>query len=296
MCVWIDGEGIDCCVDRIRGNGSFYAQRYDTEEGQGQKLLHPRDEGVKWWRPGDEPEDEPEDEPPIHPAPAPAGARKRARSAAAPAPAPAAAASAPTDATERTACARRTSTPAPAAAAAPATSSGTSRAKRARNEAPAAATTPAPAAAARAPAAAPSAARAAGSTGAKRRKIVPMSHLDFLEKIAEGFVVEAYNSTKTRDGDKLGLDSYNLDRLEQALREMRGEAPPSSKAMGSQAGASKGGSAAKRKFEVPRPPLCAPSPVPHHPLRRRRPAAVRPKSRRTAGSQRVSSAARRSTA
>jgi len=59
-----------------------------------------------------------------------------------------------------------------------------------------------------------------------------MPHLDFLEKIAEGFVIEAYNSMKGRDEDKMSLGAYNLTRIERAIAEMRGEAPPSSGARG----------------------------------------------------------------
>jgi len=64
------------------------------------------------------------------------------------------------------------------------------------------------------------------------KPIKPMTHLDFLEKIAEGFVVEAYNSRKDSEEDFLLLDAYDLDRLEQALDELRGDAPPSSRASG----------------------------------------------------------------
>ena len=59
-----------------------------------------------------------------------------------------------------------------------------------------------------------------------------MSHFDFLEKIAEGFVIEAYNSTKGRVVDHMQLDSYDLSRIERALREMKGEEAPSSGARG----------------------------------------------------------------
>ena len=79
-----------------------------------------------------------------------------------------------------------------------------------------------------------------------------MPHLDFLEKIAEGFVVEAYNSTKSHDRDKLSLTAYNLPRLERALKEMRGEEAPSSQAQGASpttAGAA-GGKSAKRRLEA----------------------------------------------
>ena len=84
-----------------------------------------------------------------------------------------------------------------------------------------------------------------------------MPHFDFLEMIAEGFVVEAYNSKKKREQDRIDLYAYDLDRIEQALRELRGEAAPSSAARGApQAGQSnsassasaKGGKATKRKL------------------------------------------------
>ena len=80
-----------------------------------------------------------------------------------------------------------------------------------------------------------------------------MSHIDFLEKIAEGFVIEAYNSTKNADADRISLRSYNLDMLEQAINEMRGEAAPSPGAQGATAAAqsgSAGGKAVKRRLEV----------------------------------------------
>ena len=38
---------------------------------------------------------------------------------------------------------------------------------------------------------------------------VGVAHLDFLEKIAEGFVIEAYNSTKSNDSDRISLRAYN---------------------------------------------------------------------------------------
>ena len=66
----------------------------------------------------------------------------------------------------------------------------------------------------------------------KGRSILPMTHLIFLEKIAEGFVIEAYNSTKKKDSDKMALDSYDLTRLERALAELRGDEAPSSGASG----------------------------------------------------------------
>ena len=59
-----------------------------------------------------------------------------------------------------------------------------------------------------------------------------MSHLDFLEKIAEGFVIEAYNSTKRKDNDRMCLDAYSLQQLERACAEMRGEEAPSTQAQG----------------------------------------------------------------
>ena len=80
-----------------------------------------------------------------------------------------------------------------------------------------------------------------------------MSHLDFLEKIAEGFVIEAYNSTKSHDSDRISLRAYNLDTLEQALSEMRGDAAPSAGGQGASAEAqsgSAGGKAIKRKLAV----------------------------------------------
>lgn len=64
------------------------------------------------------------------------------------------------------------------------------------------------------------------------KPIKHMPHLDFLEKIAEGFVVEAYNSTKERACDHMHLDAYDLSRIERALAEMKGDAPPSSGAQG----------------------------------------------------------------
>ena len=70
-----------------------------------------------------------------------------------------------------------------------------------------------------------------------RTKIEPMEHLDFMEKIAEGFVVEAYNSTKKDDSEKMSLSAYDLSMLERALAEMRGLEPPSAGARGA-AGAS----------------------------------------------------------
>ena len=66
-------------------------------------------------------------------------------------------------------------------------------------------------------------------------KIKAMAHLDFLEKIAEGFVIEAYNSSKTRDAAKMKLDAYNLQMIERALSEMKGDAEPSDGALGNAA-------------------------------------------------------------
>eukprot|EP00966_Prymnesium_polylepis_P323290 7379498-Prymnesium_polylepis.2 len=94
-------------------------------------------------------------------------------------------------------------------------------------------------------------------------KIAPMSHLDFLEKIAEGFVIEAYNSTKEKgynskpEQKQMKLDAYDLSMLERALEEMRGTAAPSDGAHGPTMqtprtghGAAAGGAANKRKLEV----------------------------------------------
>ena len=44
-----------------------------------------------------------------------------------------------------------------------------------------------------------------------------MSHLDFMEKIAEGFVIEAYNSKKRKAEDHIDLRAYDLGRLERAM-------------------------------------------------------------------------------
>ena len=55
-----------------------------------------------------------------------------------------------------------------------------------------------------------------------------MEHFDFLEKIAEGFVIEAYNSKKKNASDQIDLYAYNLQIIERALAELRGEEPPSS--------------------------------------------------------------------
>lgn len=75
-------------------------------------------------------------------------------------------------------------------------------------------------------------ASATRSAATRSRKIEPMSHFRFLEMISEGLVIEAYNSTKRNDADKISLDAYDLERLEQALAELRGEAAPSSAARG----------------------------------------------------------------
>ena len=72
----------------------------------------------------------------------------------------------------------------------------------------------------------------------KGKKIEPMSHLRFLEMIAEGFVIEAYNSTKSTG--HMSLAAYDLPRLERALSEMRGEEPPSEGARGAAATATPG--------------------------------------------------------
>lgn len=66
-------------------------------------------------------------------------------------------------------------------------------------------------------------------------KVKAMTHLDFLEKIAEGFVIEAYNSAKARDAQKMKLDAYDLQMIERALSEMRGDAEPSDGAQGNAA-------------------------------------------------------------
>ena len=65
-------------------------------------------------------------------------------------------------------------------------------------------------------------------------------------------MIEAYNSTKSRAVDGISLRSYNLETLEQALSEMRGETAPSPGAQGATAAAqsgSAGGKAVKRKLE-----------------------------------------------
>ena len=94
---------------------------------------------------------------------------------------------------------------------------------------------------------------ATGRQEERRKPISPMSHLDFMEKIAEGFVIEAYNSTKPDASNGISLRSYNLDTLEQAMSEMRGVAPPSAGAQGAATAAqtgSAGGKAVKRKLDV----------------------------------------------
>ena len=83
------------------------------------------------------------------------------------------------------------------------------------------------------------AAEAAAAAAAIRSKpIKPMPHLDFLERIAEGFVIEAYNSTKDAASQMMSLRAYDLQRIERALAEMRGELPPSAGARGEGAPAS----------------------------------------------------------
>jgi len=66
----------------------------------------------------------------------------------------------------------------------------------------------------------------------KGKVIEPMPHLDFLEAIAEGFVIEAYNSTKKHQAQHMSLYDYDLPRLERALEELRGDKPPSHAATG----------------------------------------------------------------
>ena len=107
------------------------------------------------------------------------------------------------------------------------------------------------------------AASAAGMKIPEPKKIKPMSHLDFLERIAEGFVIEAYNSTKARADQKISLSAYDLATLDRAISEMRGRAPPSAGAQGREAfegtpatfGAA-GGKAAKRRLMVRVRNLC----------------------------------------
>lgn len=99
---------------------------------------------------------------------------------------------------------------------------------------------------------------AGGTRNAQRTKVKPMSHFDFLQKIAEGFVIEAYNSTKNRE-DEISLESYSLKQIERAMAEMRGLEQPSSKALGTGAAAgpathatagARGGKAVKRRIQV----------------------------------------------
>eukprot|EP00966_Prymnesium_polylepis_P304103 7025689-Prymnesium_polylepis.1 len=88
------------------------------------------------------------------------------------------------------------------------------------------------------------------------KKIKPMSHFSFLEKIAEGFVIEAYNSTRRNARDQLSLESYDLERIERACAEMRGLQPPSHAATGGETAAcrttaaARGGGATKRKLSL----------------------------------------------
>jgi len=66
-------------------------------------------------------------------------------------------------------------------------------------------------------------------------------------------VIEAYNSTKDCDSDRISLRAYSLDTLKQALSEMCGEAPPSAGAQGAERAAqtaAQGGKAVKRKLKV----------------------------------------------
>lgn len=96
------------------------------------------------------------------------------------------------------------------------------------------------------------------------KKIMPMSHFDFLEKIAEGFVIEAYNSTKKKAEHHIKLDAYNLERLERAMAEMRGDAAPSGQARGEGSSAaaahgSGGGKAVKKRLLVRSLPTAFPA-------------------------------------
>ena len=111
-------------------------------------------------------------------------------------------------------------------------------------------------------------AAAAAAKVPEPKEIKPMTHLQFLEKIAEGFTIEAYNSTKKKDDQKISLNLYDLQTLERAIDEMRGRAPPSKAATGREANAgtpatsgAAGGKAAKRRLTVssnaPRPLLRA---------------------------------------
>ena len=67
-----------------------------------------------------------------------------------------------------------------------------------------------------------------------------MTHLLFMEKIAEGLVIEAYNSTKSAEIDHISLSAYDLPRLERAISEMRGHAPPTQGARGAAQAATPG--------------------------------------------------------
>ena len=78
-------------------------------------------------------------------------------------------------------------------------------------------------------------AAAAAAKVPEPKNIKPMSHLQFLEKIAEGFTIEAYNSTKKEDDQKISLNAYDLQTIERAIDEMRGRAPPSKAATGREA-------------------------------------------------------------
>ena len=110
------------------------------------------------------------------------------------------------------------------------------------------------AAAAAAAAAADAADAQAERAGAGSKPIKPMSHLDFMEKIAEGYVIEAYNSTKREARDHISLKAYDLQILERAISEMRGWSAASTGATGGSpqppSGGSAGGKAPKRKLEV----------------------------------------------
>ena len=114
-------------------------------------------------------------------------------------------------------------------------------------------------------------ARTRGAALRAAKRIEAISHLDFLEKIAEGFVIEAYNSMKDqkKPDTHMRLEAYSLQQLERACAEMRGKEAPSSQAQGergqpgSSASASgmKGGKAVKRRIDVsagPRTP-CLPT-------------------------------------
>ena len=98
--------------------------------------------------------------------------------------------------------------------------------------APAAATAGAPAAA---PAADDSPARNT-RTATRKRTPQPMSHFDFLEKIAEGLFIEGYNSTKRDAKARLDLLSYTLADLEAAIAEVHGDAAVRAKPIGKRKG------------------------------------------------------------